>query len=43
MLNKDFLKEVFSGKKKLFKLTAVKFKHIPLYDELSVVKLWPML
>ena len=41
MMNKDFLKAVFGEEKKLLALSDVKFKHIPLYDELSVVKLWP--
>jgi len=43
MINKDFLKQVFTHEKKLLKLAEVKFKHVPLYDELSVVKLWPMM
>ena len=43
MINKDFLKEVLAERKDLLKLSDVKFIHVPLYDELSVVKLWPML
>ena len=43
MLNKDFLKEVFVHQKRLFKLSEVKRICVPLYDELSVVKLWPMM
>ena len=43
MLNKDFLKSVLVEDKDLFKLSAIKFKHVPLYDELSVVQLWPSL
>ena len=43
MINKDFLKQVFVNDKKLFKLADVKFKHVPLYDELSVVQLWPLM
>ena len=43
MVNKDFLKQVFVHEKKLLKLSEVKFKHVPLYDELSVVKLWPLM
>ena len=43
MVNKDFLKQVFIHEKKLLKLSEVKFKHVPLYDELSVVKLWPLM
>ena len=41
MYNKDFLKAVLSGGKYLFKLKDVKFINVPLYDELSVVALWP--
>ena len=41
MINKDFLKAVFAEEKDLLKLAEVKFKHVPLYDELSVVALWP--
>jgi hypothetical protein len=41
MINKDFLKAVFAEDKDLLKLADVKFKHVPLYDELSVVQLWP--
>ena len=43
MMNKDFLKEVFTEEKSLLKLDQVKRIHVPLYDELSVVKLWPMM
>ncbi len=43
MINKDFLKQVFVHEKKLLKLADVKFKHVPLYDEVSVVRLWPMM
>ncbi len=43
MINKDFLKQVFVHEKKLFKLADVKFKHVPLFDELSVVQLWPLM
>ena len=42
MCNKDFLKAVFAGEKKLFALKDVRFCNIPLYDELSVVNIWPM-
>ena len=28
---------------KLLKLVDVKWKHVPFYDEVSVVRLWPML
>lgn len=43
MINKDFLKEVLAERKDLLELSKVKFKHVPLYDELSVVKLWPLM
>lgn len=43
MLNKDFLKEIFVEEKKLLKLHEVKRICVPLYDELAVVKLWPMM
>ena len=42
-MNKDFLKEVFAEEKALLKLKEVKRRHVPLYDELSVIKLWPMM
>jgi len=43
MINKDFLKAVFAEEKDLLKLSEVKFKHVPLYDELSVLALWPLM
>lgn len=43
MINKDFLKEVLDEKKFLLKLDQVKRINVPLYDELSVIKLWPMM
>ena len=43
MMNKDFLKEVFTEEKVLLKLHEVKWRNVPLYDELSVVRLWPMM
>ena len=43
MLNKDFLKEVFTEEKFLLALNDVKRINVPLYDELSVVTLWPMM
>lgn len=43
MMNKDFLKEIFINEKRLLKLDEVKRVCVPLYDELSVVKLWPMM
>lgn len=40
-MNKDFLKQVFVGKKKLLGMSEVKRVNVPTYDELSVVNLWP--
>lgn len=42
MLNKDFLKAVLMEKKTLLPLKEVKYVNVPFYDELSVVKIWPM-
>ena len=42
MINKDFLKEVFAEDKELLELKNVKWINVPLYDELSVVNIWPM-
>ena len=39
--NKDFLREVLSGQKKLLKLSEVKWINTPKYDEISVVNLYP--
>ena len=39
-VNKDFLRQVFTDEKKLFKKKNVDFIHIPQWDELSVKKLW---
>ena len=43
MLNKDFLKEILAGEKALLRLDQVKRISVPQFDELSVIKLWPML
>ena len=40
-VNKDFLKQVFSGEKMLLKKKAVTVVEVPHYDELSVKRLWP--
>ena len=40
MCTRDTLKEIFAGKKKLFKLKDVKFIAVPKYDEISVKKLY---
>ncbi len=41
MINKDFLKQVFSEEKMLLGLNAVKRVNVPMYNELAVGKLWP--
>ena len=43
MVNKDFLKEVFKEEKSLMRLDRVKRISVPLYDELSVIRLGPMM
>ena len=43
MINKDFLKQVFSEEKKLLEISKVKFINVPHYDELSIKKFWPRL
>ena len=43
MLNKDMLRLVFANKKKFLALKDVKFIEVPLYDELSVKRLYPKL
>ena len=43
MYNKDFLRQVLAEDKDLLELKNVKFKHIPVYDELAVKKFWPMM
>ena len=43
MMNKDFLKEVLAEDKALFKLDEVRRISVPLYDELSVANIWPMM
>ena len=40
-VNKDFLKAVFEGKKKLLKKGEVAHIEVPYFDELSVKGLWP--
>ena len=42
-MNKDFLKEVLTGKKTLLPLGEVRRINMPLYDELSVVRIWPLM
>ena len=43
MYNKDFLRLVLADSKNLLELKNVKFVHIPVFDELSVKKFWPMM
>ena len=43
MMNKDFLKEVLAEDKALLRLDQVSRINVPLYDELSVGNIWPML
>ena len=43
MMNKDFLKEVLTEDKSLLRLDEVCRINVPLYDELSVIKIWPMM
>ena len=42
MINKDFLKEVLTEDKALLELKEVRWINVPLFDELSVIKIWPM-
>ena len=43
MYNKDFLKAVLFGGKEMLKMKDVKFINVPVYDELSVKKFWPLM
>ncbi len=43
MMNKDFLKEVLAEDKALLRLEQVSKINVPLYDELSVGNIWPMM
>ena len=43
MCTKDFLRDVFAGKKKLKKIGEIKFVQVPRYDELSVKSLYAQL
>lgn len=42
MLNRDFLRAIFRGSKKLLKQEEVKKITVPRYDELSVKNIYPM-
>ena len=41
--NKDFLKDVLAERKSLFRMVDVKWINVPLYDELSIKNLMPMM
>ena len=43
VVSKDFLKDIFSGKKMLLKKAEVERVNVPHYDVLSVKALWPQL
>ena len=42
MMNKDFLKQVLSGEKRLIELKHVKFINVPVYDELAIKYMYPL-
>ena len=42
-MNKDFLKEVLTEKKKLLEINEVKRVNVPKYDELSLLNFWPQM
>jgi len=42
MCTHDFLKLVLADEKKLLKMSEVKHVNVPMYDELSVKNLWPI-
>jgi len=39
-VNKNFLRDILNGKKRLLKKNQVNFIHVPYFDELSVKNLW---
>jgi hypothetical protein len=41
--NKDFLKDVLCERKSLFRMDQVKAINVPMYDELSIKNLLPMM
>ncbi len=43
MLNRDFMRQLLTEKKKLLELREVRFVQVPRYDELSVKTFWPLL
>jgi|AACY02.9.fsa_nt_gi hypothetical protein len=40
MITKDFMKDVLQGKKKLMKMSEVRFINPPLFDEIAVKHLY---
>ena len=40
MVTKDFLKDVLQGKKKLLRMSEVRFINPPLFDEIAVKRLY---
>ena len=40
-INKDFMRQVLTGEKKLLKKNKVDYIHVPAYEELSVKNMWP--
>ena len=42
-INKDFLKLVLIDEKKLLERQKVKTVEVPMYDELSVSNIWPLM
>ena len=40
MVTKDFLKDVLQGRKKLYRMSEVRFCNPPLYDEIGVKALY---
>ena len=43
MFTKDYLKLVLADKKKLMPISDVRYVNVPTYDEISVLKLWPIM
>ena len=41
MINKDFIKDILAGNRRVMKKSEVRFIKVPQYDELSVKNLWP--
>ena len=40
-INRDFLRDVLSGKKRLLKVDSAKYINVPKYDEISVRNIFP--